>query len=250
MRLYLLAKSLGYDSVTLVEAARAAGVTDIGSALHNLTADQLDRLRTFVVEQPEKMNAIQATILRQKKEEQERVGRPVDSPTIRRETRPAVGVVASISRDESDAAEVARFASNLIHAVASDMFKGFEHFAVVELGALFETLLSRMDPELDGSGLAESIRRNCEAGTVTRALKRHLLLANRTRNRIVHRRPDRFPAASEIAEAKQAFAVAVIDIYRRHRNHSTLLEPLADSNPEVLNVLDQFLGLDRGSLGP
>jgi hypothetical protein len=246
LRLFLLAKSLGYESITLVEAARAAGIKEVGSALHDLTAEQLHLLRTYVIEHPERLGVIEVENQRQRLEERDGVGRQNTASTRRKPfDRRVEAIQASISGSASELNDVVCSANNLIHAVSSDMFRGFEHFAVIELGALFETLLFQMDHAIDESGLAESIKRCCESGAVTPGLRRHLLWANRTRNRIVHRRPGRFPTAQEIDEAKHAFAVAVIDIYRRHRRSANLLEPLADSNPEVLNVLDQFFGLDQ-----
>jgi hypothetical protein len=145
---------------------------------------------------------------------------------------------------ETTTEKLARSATSLMNAVASDMFRGFDHFAVIELGALFETFLGQIDCELDESGLAESIRRNCDYGMLSSALKRRLVLANRTRNRIVHRRPGRFPSPTEIDDAKQAFAAGIVDLYGRQGRSAGLLESLAHSNPEVLNVLDEFFGLD------
>lgn len=244
MRLYKLAATLEVDSKALADVARAAGIANVNSVLRDLSETEAECVREFVAKHPEQVRRIAEEVRcrsqelarqdeaeKSQPEEQQYTVTPVDA-----------GLLSGARGEKS--VSVSRASSSLINAVASDMFRGFEHFAVIELGALFESCLYQIDATVEDSGLALAIRNNCDCGKVNPDLRWPLVRANRTRNDIVHRRPGRFPTPARIAEAKSAFASGILDLFVRHRMATKLLEHLADSNPEVLNALDQFFTLD------
>lgn len=247
VRIYNLAKDLGLDSKVLLDLCTRIGILNKGSALASLDGGEITKIKSVLAtgKVPE-TNYQQAT-------GDELTDEKVDK--IESLTTDMIYMVESygalrVSEDNQTAyshlenSTRQRSVSSLINAVSSDMFRGFEHLAVIELGALFESILHCVDRDFDNtSGLKEAIEKNCDDHGIAASLLPGLVMANKTRNAIVHRRPGKFPDKDQITAAKQVFAIAIIDMHLRHK-HLRVVEHLADSNREFLNALDAYFGLD------
>jgi len=199
IRIYALAKDLGYDSKEMVDLARKAGIKGKGSALASLT----DEEASIVAESLGK--SYPATTSRFAPATPENQTSPiVSTPQI----PPSRDPERTLDRTTSSA-------MSLSNALGIDRI----HVQLVELGSIVESLILCV---LDTSSCGPTYRTEtsfCElideafgADFFASPTADELHQARITRNQIVHRSGHSFPKEGDIRKARNAFALAVLDL--------------------------------------
>ncbi|EMI51688.1 hypothetical protein [Rhodopirellula sallentina] len=233
-RIYALAKEFDVDSSGLVQTVKSIGIAGKGSALASLSDSEVQLLREHLTEQ--RLAKLRAeSEVRRREAEARREAELASELKVESEPAP-VRPVAQVHASDSRVV-------HLINAISTDMMRGIDHFALVELGAVFECALYSQIQSTENQGLRAAIEEAVRNSLLPPTLKSDLLFANRIRNMIVHRRADRFPTSQHVQRAKKYFATAFIDLCKTSGVNRQSLAVLADSNPEVLGVLDDAFNL-------
>ena len=206
-RIYAFAKELGLDNKQLLDICDRCGIVGKGSALASLDEEEVSDINRFLSE-GESVLAEIVSKYQSRNAERERARKIAD------------GHVA-----------------NLLNAVTADVTSGFNHFVVIELGAIFEMMLKLLCCNSQGT-LGETITIAAQNGVIDASMEGSLREATLTRNALVHRKAGHFPDEDDVAEARHCYANGILSICRNNGQNLEAFVPLADSNPRVLRMLE------------